>query len=140
MIDIKLITASANLFETYRRAHLYHINVDGANFVQYHEFLKDLYESIQSNFDDCAERLRVEGFKLPGDFESKSTIIADSKDFNDCMKMFEDLRLSLLITIHSIKEARAEAERIESFGTVAAMESMIEQLSKKEWMIRSILT
>lgn len=139
MIENSLITASANLFETYRRAHLYHINIEGSKFVEHHTFLKGIYESMIDRFDSCAERLRVEGYKLPGDFESKSTIISNDRGFDDCMKMLEDLRLSILICIHSIREAREDAESIKSYGTVAAMESLIEQLSKDEWMIRSIL-
>lgn len=48
----------ANVTVMYYKAHQFHWNVEGQDFVQYHEFFGDLYSDIYGSVDPIAELLR----------------------------------------------------------------------------------
>lgn len=48
----------ANVTVMYYKAHQFHWNVEGEDFVQYHEFFGDLYSDIYGSVDPIAELLR----------------------------------------------------------------------------------
>ena len=54
--DVKRV--QADTFALYSKAHFYHWNVEGPDFVQYHEFLGELYEELFGAVDPLAEHVR----------------------------------------------------------------------------------
>lgn len=48
----------ANVTVMYYKAHQFHWNVEGEDFVQYHEFFGDLYTDVYGSVDPIAELLR----------------------------------------------------------------------------------
>ena len=54
-----LKVAQAESFSFYLKAHKFHWNVEGPDFVQYHEFLADLYTEVWAGVDVIAELIRT---------------------------------------------------------------------------------
>ena len=54
--DLKRVQADS--FAFYAKSHFYHWNIEGADFVQYHEFLGEIYSDMIAAVDDIAEQVR----------------------------------------------------------------------------------
>ena len=54
--DLKRV--QADTFAMYAKSHYYHWNVEGSDFVQYHEFLSELYTGLFDAVDEIAEHVR----------------------------------------------------------------------------------
>lgn len=131
----KLIAASANMFELYKKTHVYHINVVGKTFVQDHAFLGDLYEEFNGHFDSISELVRINGITLPYDFESKSVLSSGTAEDRD--SMFSDILLGIHTCIAALTNAHTEAVDAKSIGTFTSIETIIESLEKTVWKVQS---
>ena len=58
MLSDLLKTLLASNFAYYLKAHMFHWNVEGPDFAQYHSFLGDFYDSVFGQVDDIAEHIR----------------------------------------------------------------------------------
>jgi starvation-inducible DNA-binding protein len=52
-------------FGLYFKAHTFHWNVEGPNFIEYHNFLGAFYEGVFANTDPIAEHIRALGSYAP---------------------------------------------------------------------------
>jgi starvation-inducible DNA-binding protein len=52
-------------FGLYFKAHTFHWNVEGPNFMEYHTFLGTFYEGVFANTDPIAEHIRALGSYAP---------------------------------------------------------------------------
>ena len=59
----------ASTFAYYLKAHYFHWNVEGPDFVQLHELFSNIYEDAFSAIDPAAEYIRTEEEYAPGSFE-----------------------------------------------------------------------
>jgi DNA-binding ferritin-like protein len=59
------ISLASYLKELQTQAHLIHLNIEGANFLGLHGFLKGQYESHLEQFDTLAEFIRSMDYLLP---------------------------------------------------------------------------
>jgi starvation-inducible DNA-binding protein len=59
----------ATTFAYYLKAHYFHWNVEGPDFVQLHELFSEIYEDAFSAIDPTAEYIRTEEEYAPGSFE-----------------------------------------------------------------------
>lgn len=59
----------ATSFAYYLKAHYFHWNVEGPDFVQLHELFANIYEDTYSSVDVTAEYIRTEEEYAPGSFE-----------------------------------------------------------------------
>jgi starvation-inducible DNA-binding protein len=59
----------ASSFAYYLKAHYFHWNVEGPDFVQLHELFSNIYEDAFSAIDPTAEYIRTEEEYAPGSFE-----------------------------------------------------------------------
>ena len=59
----------ATNFAYYLKAHYFHWNVEGPDFVQLHELFSNIYEDAFSAIDPTAEYIRTEEEYAPGSFE-----------------------------------------------------------------------
>ena len=59
----------ATTFAYYLKAHYFHWNVEGPDFVQLHELFSNIYEDAFSAIDPTAEYIRTEEEYAPGSFE-----------------------------------------------------------------------
>jgi DNA-binding ferritin-like protein len=61
----QLILLSSMLKELETQSHLVHLNFEGENFLQVHEFLKGQYEAHLEQFDRVAELVRSMDYWMP---------------------------------------------------------------------------
>jgi starvation-inducible DNA-binding protein len=61
----KLLTLHSDNFVAAFKAHTYHFNVTGPNFPQYHLLFKEVYETLEDQYDILGEQLRVLDKKTP---------------------------------------------------------------------------
>ena len=59
----------ASTFAYYLKAHYFHWNVEGPDFVQLHELFSKIYEDSFGAIDPIAEYIRTEEEYAPGSFE-----------------------------------------------------------------------
>ena len=59
----------ASTFAYYLKAHYFHWNVEGPDFVSLHELFSNIYEDAFSAVDPTAEYIRTEQEYAPGSFE-----------------------------------------------------------------------
>jgi len=59
----------ASTFAYYLKAHYFHWNVEGPDFVQLHELFSNIYEDAFTAVDPTAEYIRTEEDYAPGSFE-----------------------------------------------------------------------
>lgn len=61
--------AFASEFSFYLKAHNFHWNVEGSDFLQYHDLFGKIYEEVYGSIDDFAEKIRSLGTYVPASFE-----------------------------------------------------------------------
>jgi starvation-inducible DNA-binding protein len=59
----------ASSFAYYLKAHYFHWNIEGPDFVQLHELFSNIYEDTYNSVDTTAEYIRTEEEYAPGSFE-----------------------------------------------------------------------
>ena len=74
----KLVTLIANNFVVYFKSHVYHLNITGPNFPQYHALLQEVYDYLWENHDTLNEQLRQMGVMCPASLKD----YADETDFS----------------------------------------------------------
>ena len=60
--------AFASTFSFYLKAHNYHWNVEGSDFLEYHDLFGKIYEEVYGAIDDFAEKIRAMGTYVPASF------------------------------------------------------------------------
>jgi starvation-inducible DNA-binding protein len=129
----------ANTFSFYLKAQKYHWNVEGPNFHEYHEFLKNLYEEVQASVDTTAEQIRALDVYAPGSL-SEFFAYSDIKDETGNpmpQTMMMNLKNDNDTLIRSLTEAANEAEAEHNRGLVNFLEGRIDVHAKHGWMLRS---
>lgn len=133
----KLISDSYLL---YFKAHSFHWNIEGPDFVQYHNFLKEFYEEIFNSIDVYAELIRTTDQYAPTSLArliSLSSIeeissIPDAKAMLEIIKRDNDLFLAILV------QAYDESEQASEFGISNYIQDRIQAHEKHAWMLRAI--
>jgi starvation-inducible DNA-binding protein len=132
----------ANTFVFYFKTHGYHWNVEGINFPQYHEFLGNLYESLQNAVDPIAEQIRALGEYAPSGLNElyADATIVDSNLKGDYLKeMLATLLMDNDTVSADLNEALALATASNKQGLVNFLADRIDQHAKHGWMLRSSL-
>lgn len=137
--NLKTLLASTQSFAI--KSQNFHWNVEGSDFVQYHQFFDTLYNDVNDTIDKIAEYIRTLDHYTPGSLTryAELSIIGDQtkipraelmfmETLQDCMKMIE---LALAI----FTEASNENQQ----GIANYMAELQDLYSKKAWMIRSVL-
>ena len=66
--------AFASEFSFYLKAHQFHWNVEGEDFLQYHDLFGKIYEEVYGSIDDFAEKIRSLGSYVPGSYTRYSML------------------------------------------------------------------
>lgn len=130
----------ADTFVMYMKAHSYHWNVEGYNFVQMHGFFGDLYTELHAAVDPIAENLRTLDSYAPGSLARMNELstIADENTIPSCDMMVAHLMTANSVVIQTLTSAREVAEREKKFAIVAFLETRLEAHEKHGWMLKSI--
>lgn len=128
-------------FVIYVKARNYHWNVVGKDFLQLHEFFKQIYEDLEDEIDDVAERIRALGRKVPATMKNflETTDLNETEEFISDKQMLENLLNDYETSIKNIRTFISTASSVGDEGTANFLAELIEKKEKTAWMIRSIL-
>ena len=131
----------ADTFAFRIKAQMYHWNIEGPDFVQYHKFLGDIYTEADSNIDTIAEHIRALGSYAPGSFARFTELsnIKDEQELPNALEMLNRLNSDLkilhsdMLTIHTLSQEENQ------YGISNFIEGLIDSIEKTQWIFTSIL-
>lgn len=133
--------AFASEFSFYLKAHNFHWNVEGPDFLEYHDLFGKIYEEVYSKIDDFAEKIRSIGSYVPGSYDRFSMLskIQDETNVLDKEQMVKELLLDneKMIKIFKFAYDAAEAEGEHGFSNFLA--ERMDAHRKHGWMLRASL-
>jgi len=138
-----LIEAMKRLFATnyqyYVKAHGYHVNVVGPDFVQYHQLFSEVYEFADEASDSIPEQIRVleaiAPFSLKRIMELGS--IEDGKERPTALVMVSELLADSQILMDHYEECHDIAVEEKCYGLINFIEGQMDMLGKIMWKLRS---
>jgi starvation-inducible DNA-binding protein len=136
--DLKVLLATN--FSFYLKTHMFHWNVEGPDFVQYHKFFGKIYENAFAATDRIAEYIRVLGEYTPGSLERFNELsqISDQTRVPRTQLMIEELTTdnnTMLLVLNKCF-VNATAEQQEGIANFVA--ERIDIHGKWGWMLRSV--
>ncbi len=118
----------ANAYVLYHQLHKHHWNVEGAEFLDVHVFLQEVYEDVEAAADELAERLQA----LGGVPHASMTTLAENATVDVEDEDVYDVRTSLENDLEMmgdiIESYREHVELAEGLGDYATGEILREQL------------
>lgn len=141
MLIDALKRVQADTFAMATKSQYYHWNVEGPDFVQYHEFLGDVYAELFAAVDRLAEHVRQLNAYAPG----AHRMIMDLSKINDddtipaALEMFNRLRTDNDTVLEGLIICYMAAEAAGELGLSNYLQDRVEAHRKHGWMLRSIV-
>jgi starvation-inducible DNA-binding protein len=137
--DLKQV--QADTFAMYAKAHYYHWNVEGPDFVQYHKFLAKIYEELFGAVDVIAEEVRALDSYAPGVHRMlmELTKIQDDNTVPPALDMIRRLLADNDTVMEGLLQAFMSAEAAGEVGLADFLTQRMDVHKKHRWMLRSIL-
>ncbi|MFN4245516.1 MAG: Dps family protein [Brevinematia bacterium] len=128
-------------FVTYVKARNYHWNIVGPHFKELHEFFQKIYEELNDEIDEIAERIRALGLKVPATMKNflNETTLTETNDFLKDEDMLKSLLNDYEATIKNIREYISIASSNKDEATANYLSDLIQKKEKTAWMIRSTI-
>jgi len=129
----------ASSFSFYLKAHNFHWNVEGSDFLEYHDLFGKIYEEVYGSIDDYAEKIRALGTYVPASFQ-RFTMLSQIEDETKILDK-DSMVLELLsdneklIKILKLVYDRAEAEGEHGFSNFLA--ERMDAHRKHGWMLKA---
>ena len=127
-----LNTDLADAYVLYHQLHKHHWNVEGAEFLDVHVFLQEVYEDVEDAADELAERLQA----LGGVPNASMTTLAENATVEPEDEDVYDIRTSLSNDLEMmgdiIESYRQHVELAEGLGDYATAQMLREQLETIE--------
>jgi starvation-inducible DNA-binding protein len=131
----------ATNFALYLKTHMFHWNVEGPNFSDYHAFFSGVYEDLFDQTDTLAEFIRQLNEKAPGSLSvyNAESLVKDEEGFPSAEEMFNKLAFDTqtMITLYEQLYHVAEEAHEHQISNYAA--DRLAAHKKTAWMVRSIL-
>ena len=130
-------------FSFYLKAHYFHWNVEGSDFLEYHELFGKIYEEVYDNtIDKCAEYVRTLGGYAPGSITrfAELSVIPDQTKIPRAELMFEELLDNNAKIIELLNACFEATQQENKQGIANFIADRLDAHEKHAWMIRSILT
>jgi starvation-inducible DNA-binding protein len=137
-----LSDTQASLFVLFHKTWIYHWNVVGPNFKEYHDLFGTQYEEMFEEIDRITEHMRFLGMK-PVSTLSRITEVSgveqasNSAQTIDAKTMVEQLMADHKKIIEMLTEVSDEAEKQNSKGTINLVDDLNESHGKSVWKLRS---
>jgi starvation-inducible DNA-binding protein len=137
----QLKTILGTNFGLYFKAHSFHWNIEGADFVQYHKFLGKLYEQVFNNTDLIAEKIRMLGSYAPTSLSRMLELsdIEESQSIPEAINMFRELEKDNERFIIHIRAGIVAADAANEPAISNFLQDLLDQHQKHAWMFRSII-
>ena len=130
----------SNTFVMYQKAQIYHWNVEGPMFAQYHDFFADIYDELLPAIDIAAEQMRALDTYAPFsilDMVDSSTIKEDHAHTNKVSQMLNNLLRDNEEVIKSLDKAFSLAEQENKQGLLDFLAGRLDAHAKHNWMIKA---
>lgn len=131
----------ASNFALYLKTHMFHWNVEGPNFSDYHAFWSGVYEDIFDQTDILAEFIRQAGEYAPGSLSVYSQIsdVKDEEGFPKAEQMFMQFLVDNATMIRLYEQLYHVAEENHEHQISNYAADRLAAHKKHAWMVRSIL-
>ena len=136
--ELKQVQATA--FALANKAQYFHWNVEGPDFVQYHEFLGELYAEVVASVDTLAELVRTLNVYAPAAHRMlmELSIIKDDNTIPSALEMLSRLREDNETMLNAIRVCYQTAESAGQLGISNYLQDRIQAHEKHAWMLRSL--
>ena len=120
---------------------MFHWNVEGPNFAEYHAFWAGIYEDLYDQSDLLAEYIRQAGEYAPGSLTVYSEIsdVKDEEGFPKAEEMFMKFLLDNATMIRLYEELYDAAEASKDYQISDYASQRLGAHKKHAWMARSML-
>jgi starvation-inducible DNA-binding protein len=129
----------ATNYQYYVKAHGFHVNVVGSDFVQYHQLFGEVYEFADDATDTIGEHIRVlqaiAPFSLVRIMELGT--IEDSKGTPEALVMVSELLADSQTVMDHYEECHDMAVEEKCYGLINFIEGQMDGLGKIMWKLRS---
>lgn len=134
-----LSDTQASLFVLFQKTWVYHWNVVGPNFKEFHDLFGEHYEALYGQIDRLTEHMRFLNIK-PVPTLSRITEVSHITEANsslDAMGMIKDLMEGHEKIVELLGQVAKEADEKNSRGTTNLVDDLNEEHGKFIWMLRS---
>ena len=134
-----LSDTQASLFVLFQKTWVYHWNVVGDDFKQFHDLFGEQYEAVYEEIDRLTEHMRYLNIK-PVPTLSRIVEVSHVREADstlDTMGMVRDLLHCHEIIVNLLNQVSEEAENQKSKGTINLVDDLNEVHGKYIWMLRS---
>lgn len=133
--------AFASEYSFVLKAQNFHWNVEGPDFLQYHDLFGKIYEEVYGSIDTFAEQIRALGGYAPGSFQKFSMLsqIEDENNILDKTAMTAELLEDSLKIVKVLKLTFQRSEEFNEYGFSDFVAGRIDAHRKHQWMLRSSL-
>lgn len=131
----------ATNFALYLKTHMFHWNVEGKNFSEYHAFWSSVYEDLFAQSDILAEYIRQLGEYAPGSLSVYAEIssVKDEESFLNAEQMFNQFMVDNATMIRLFEELYNVAEQNHEHQISNYAADRLGAHKKHAWMVRSLL-
>jgi starvation-inducible DNA-binding protein len=136
-----LNTFLADSYALLQKSHIYHWNVEGANFVALHQLFEEQYNDLFAAVDEIAERIRAIGAYAPTSLKA----FADGRSLSDTVQTQndQDMIADLLSDHRALAKAAIEGSKLAADngdnGTEDLLIARRQVHEKAAWMLQSLL-
>lgn len=135
---VKRLLSSWAVF--YQKAHTYHWDVTGENFLGFHKHLKQLYEESVEHCDEIAERLRQIGERteLTLNGASADSSVEDNNSMTSVNAIAQDLITGIAQLTSLQTEIYNEADEQGDYVTADLMTQLSKWCEFNSWFLASV--
>jgi starvation-inducible DNA-binding protein len=140
-LSAALKIALANTFVMYFKSHVYHWNIEGSNFNDYHGYFGGLYEELWGAVDPIAEHIRAIDQYAPfslADLYDAKTVADDQSRVSDSKQMFLNLIEANDSTISALNRAYDLANYAKQNGLSNFLQDRLDVHAKHGWQLRAL--
>lgn len=131
--------AFASEFSFYLKSQNFHWNVEGSDFLEYHELFGNIYEEVYGSIDTFAEKLRSLGTYAPASL-SRLSMLSQIEDEEQVMpkdQMVAELMSDNEKMIKILKMVYDIAEKYGEHGFSNFLAERMDAHRKHGWMLRA---
>lgn len=134
-----LSDTQASLFVLFHKTWIYHWNVVGPNFKEYHDLFGIHYGLLYEQIDRLTEHMRFLNIKPVSTLERITEVshISEANSSLDAMGMVQDLMEDHQKIVELLNQVAEESETQNSRGTMNLIDDLNESHGKIIWMLRS---
>lgn len=141
-MEKKLNQFLADISVLSKKVQNYHWNIEGKSFFTVHAKLDEVYEGLNENIDEVAERMLALGYRPLSNFKSYLEVTKIKEGDNEAVSI--ETALSTIIEDYKIllttaKEIKVLADENVDYGTSAMVDEFIIESEKLLWMINAYL-